>query len=129
MHQGTTYLKMQLVIVLLPVVCSVYTGGAVRGVEADTLGAVETPAANVELTGSLIGQDDGTRAEDVRLDVHRPPREVEVVGQGQVQLVRAGGVLEFTCSEFFQERDLVVDSEGDQKRYNDTTNLRHMTQC
>lgn len=72
---------MQLLEILLPVVSPVYSWRAIGGVETNTLRTVETPATNIELARCLVGQNNSSRAEDVRLDVHCPPREVKVIGE------------------------------------------------
>lgn len=114
---------MELLEVLLPVVRAVHARTAIGSIEPDALSAVETPAADVQLTAGLVWQNDGRGTEHIRLDVHRSPCQIEVVDEGEVQFVCASGVVEFTRSELFHESDLVVDAESDEKRDYDARDL------
>ena len=80
---------MKLLEVLLPVVRAIHARRTIGSVETDTLGAVETPSTDIELTSTFVRENDSTGAEDVRLNVHGAPCLVEVVCEGQIQLVRS----------------------------------------
>lgn len=66
--------------VFLPIVCTIDTSRAVRGVKADALGRVKRPSTNVDLASSLIRQNQTRSAEDIALDVHLAPSFLVIVG-------------------------------------------------
>ena len=82
MQVDETYLQLEFIEILLPVILAGDTWAAVRRIQAYALRTLKAPAADVQLTRTLVRQNDACRAEDVRLDVHSSPGVFEIVGEG-----------------------------------------------
>lgn len=61
-------------------------------IETNTECRIQCPATDVQLTPSLVRQNDTTRAEHVCLRMHFPPRAIELPNETQVEFVAPGRV-------------------------------------
>ena len=114
---------MKLLIVLFPIIGAIDARAPVRSVETNSLGAFKTPTADVQLTCALVRKDYTGRAEDVRLDVHGTPCQLEVIDKAKVEFVRSSGVVELARAELLDHGDFVVDAKCNDQRNDNAANL------
>ena len=69
---------------------------------------------------SIITEDKTARAEHVGLDMQRTPSMVEIVGEGKVEFVCAGGVRE-TSAELLEEVHFAVETNSGYEWYHQTS--------
>ena len=126
MQVDETYLQLEFIEILLPVIGPIDSRATVGRVETDTERTVKRPTTKHEVPSRTIGKHNSTSTESVGLDVHRAPREVEVVDEREVELVRARRVGELGRAELFDHRNLVVDAEGHDQGHDDASDLHRV---
>lgn len=113
-----TYLQVEGVWVFLPVIGAIDARRTVRGIKSDTERRFPRPATNIEDTSSLVRKHDGSRTENVRLEVHFAPSMIEIIDETQVQFVCSSRVRVLGCAAFLEEGDFAIfPDSGKQRRY------------
>jgi hypothetical protein len=113
-----TYLKYQSLRVFLPIVGAINARRSIGCIKSDTPRRSKRPTTNVQDPCGLVGEDNCTRTEYVRLDMHLTPSSIKVRDEAQVEFVCASGVSELGRAPLFEEGDFAVDTDsGKQRRY------------
>src|SRR6266404_4390657 len=101
-----------MVLIFLPIVRTIDTSRSVGRVKSKTKRRLVSETSNIKDSSGLIRENNCTRAEHIRFDMHHTPSTRRIIDKTQIEFVCASGSLDFGRAVFLEKGNFSVNTDS-----------------